>query len=197
MNLLRDRDIARPLSASLFGFQRRKLCLWTISWMMSKSHVNRRNKRLISLFVVFRQVQNLRDELYQAKLRLEKETFSLKDTNKVTFLEQFSRWSKEPRMIFILLHFALWLVKKNAPLSHSQPIRCKIKTTATWSLAFSRASGRLLVLNLNSYWLVMMISFALIGHSGFFGLGFTPLSRNAHDCNLIFNLLEGLRVNFM
>ena len=64
--------------------------------MMSKSHVNRRNKRLISLFVVFRQVQNLRDELYQAKLRLEKETFSLKDTNKVTFLEQFSRWSKEP-----------------------------------------------------------------------------------------------------
>lgn len=63
---------------------------------MSKSQVNRRNKRLISLFVVFRQVQNLRDELYQAKLRLEKETFSLKDTNKVTFLEQFSRWSKEP-----------------------------------------------------------------------------------------------------
>ena len=63
--------------------------------MVSKSHVNRRNKRLISLFVVFRQVQNLRDELYQAKLRLEKETFSLKDTNKVTFLEQFSRWSNE------------------------------------------------------------------------------------------------------
>ena len=64
--------------------------------MMSKSQVNRRHKRLISLLVVFRQVQNLRDELYQAKLRLEKETFSLKDTNKVTFLEQFSRWSKEP-----------------------------------------------------------------------------------------------------
>lgn len=127
MNLLRDRNIARPLSASLFGFQRRKLCLWTISWMMSKSHVNRRNKRLISLFVVFRQVQNLRDELYQAKLRLEKETFSLKDTNKVTFLEQFSRWSKELRMIFIFLHLTLWLVKKNAPLSHSQPIRCKIR----------------------------------------------------------------------
>ena len=75
--------------------------------MMPKSQVNRRNKRLIPLFVVFRQVQNLRDELYQAKLRLEKETFSLKDTNKVTFLEQFSRWSKESRMIFILLHFAL------------------------------------------------------------------------------------------
>ena len=75
--------------------------------MMSKSHVNRRNKRLISLFVVFRQVQNLRDELYQAKLRLEKETFSLKDTNKVTFLEQFSRWSKELRMIFIFLHLTL------------------------------------------------------------------------------------------
>ena len=75
--------------------------------MMPKSQVNRRNKRLIPLFVVFRQVQNLRDELYQAKLRLEKETFSLKDTNKVTFLEQFSRWSKELRMIFIFLHLTL------------------------------------------------------------------------------------------
>lgn len=197
MNLLRDRDIARPLSASLFGFQRRKLCLWTISWMMSKSQVNRRNKRLISLFVVFRQVQNLRDELYQAKLRLEKETFSLKDTNKVTFLEQFHDGRKNPWMIFILLHFAFWLVRKNAPLSHSEPIRCKIKTSATWSLASSRASGRLLVLNLNSYWLVVMISFALTGHCDFFGSGFTPLSRNAHDCKIISNLLEGLRANFM
>ena len=33
-----------------------------------------------------RQAQNLRDELYQAKLRLEKETSSLKETNKVVCL---------------------------------------------------------------------------------------------------------------
>ena len=33
-----------------------------------------------------RQAQNLRDELYQAKLRLEKETSSLKETNKVLCL---------------------------------------------------------------------------------------------------------------
>ena len=32
-----------------------------------------------------RQVQNLRDELYQSKLRLEKETSSLKEANKVRF----------------------------------------------------------------------------------------------------------------
>ena len=37
-----------------------------------------------ALFLVsFRQAQNLRDELYQAKLRLEKETASLKEANKV------------------------------------------------------------------------------------------------------------------
>ena len=36
------------------------------------------------LFLVSsRQAQNLRDELYQAKLRLEKETASLKEANKV------------------------------------------------------------------------------------------------------------------
>ena len=38
----------------------------------------------------FRQVQNLRDELYQSKLRLEKETSSLKEANKVRF--EFSKF---------------------------------------------------------------------------------------------------------
>ena len=38
-----------------------------------------------------RQVQNLRDELYQSKLRLEKETSSLKEANKVRF--EFSIFS--------------------------------------------------------------------------------------------------------
>ena len=37
-----------------------------------------------------RQVQNLRDELYQSKLRLEKETSSLKEANKVGF--EFSKF---------------------------------------------------------------------------------------------------------
>ena len=37
-----------------------------------------------------RQVQNLRDELYQSKLRLEKETSSLKEANKVRF--EFSKF---------------------------------------------------------------------------------------------------------
>lgn len=43
----------------------------------------------------FRQAQNLRDELYQAKLRLEKETASLKEANKVIGVESCSFGFKE------------------------------------------------------------------------------------------------------
>ena len=40
---------------------------------------------VMPLFCGFsRQTQNLRDELYQAKLRLEKETAALKEANKVS-----------------------------------------------------------------------------------------------------------------
>ena len=42
-----------------------------------------------------RQVQNLRDELYQSKLRLEKETSSLKEANKVRF-----EWTRELLLLF-------------------------------------------------------------------------------------------------
>ena len=40
-------------------------------------------QRAVFFLCFCRQAQNLRDELYQAKLRLEKESASLKESNKV------------------------------------------------------------------------------------------------------------------
>ena len=59
---------------------------------------------------------------------------------------------------FTLLRSAFGLL---APLS--QPIRFKTKTnrveSATWSLAFSRASGSLVILTLDSNWLLKYFLF--------------------------------------
>ena len=52
----------------------------------------------------------------------------------------------------------------------------KRNLTASWPLAFSRASRSLLVPTLSS-WLLVMFSFVLIGKCDFFGFGFTTLNR--------------------
>ena len=54
----------------------------------------------------------------------------------------------------------------------SQPIRCKLKPIAPWSLAFSRATGRLHAFTSSCHWLPLIISFTLIGHCDYFGFGF-------------------------
>ena len=54
----------------------------------------------------------------------------------------------------------------------SQPIRCKLKPIAPWSLAFSRATGRLHAFTSSCHWLPLIISFTLIGRCNYFGFGF-------------------------
>ena len=54
----------------------------------------------------------------------------------------------------------------------SQPIRCKLKPIALWSLAFSRATGRLHAFTSSCHWLPLIISFTLIGRCDYFGFGF-------------------------
>ena len=54
----------------------------------------------------------------------------------------------------------------------SQPIRCKLKPIAPWSLAFSRATGRLHAFTSSCHWLPLIISFTLIGCCDYFGFGF-------------------------
>ena len=54
----------------------------------------------------------------------------------------------------------------------SQPIRCKLKPIAPWSLAFSRATGRLHAFTSSCHWLPLIISFTLIGRCDYFGFGF-------------------------
>ena len=54
----------------------------------------------------------------------------------------------------------------------SQPIRCKLKPIAPWSLAFSRATGRLHAFTSSSHWLPLIICFTLIGRCDYFGFGF-------------------------
>ena len=53
------------------------------------------------------------------------------------------------------------------PLNQSN---AKLKTITTWSPAFSRALGSLLVFTLSSHWLLVTFSFALIGCCDNFGL---------------------------
>ena len=53
----------------------------------------------------------------------------------------------------------------------SQPIRCKLKPIAPWSLAFSRATGRLHAFTSSCHWLPLIISFTLIGRYDYFGFG--------------------------
>ena len=54
----------------------------------------------------------------------------------------------------------------------SQPIRCKLKPIAPWSLAFSRATGRLHAFTSSCHWLPLIISFTLIGRCDYFSFGF-------------------------
>ena len=54
----------------------------------------------------------------------------------------------------------------------SQPIRCKLKPIAPWSLAFSRATGRLHAFTSSCHWLPLIISFTLIGRCDYLGFGF-------------------------
>ena len=53
----------------------------------------------------------------------------------------------------------------------SQPIRCKLKPIAPWSLAFSRATGRLHAFTSSCHWHPLVISFTLIGRCDYFGFG--------------------------
>ena len=60
---------------------------------------------------------------------------------------------------------------------HLNQSDAKRKPTASWPLAFSRASRSLLVLTVSSDRLLVMFSFAVIGRCDSFGFGFTPLNR--------------------
>ena len=72
---------------------------------------------------------------------------------------------------FVLLRSVIGPEKSHHP--PTQPIRFKLKPTASSSLTFSRASSIVLVLTLNSHWLVVIFSFVFIGCCACFGLGFT------------------------
>ena len=64
----------------------------------------------------------------------------------------------------------------------SQPIRCKLKPIALWSLAFSRATGRLHAFTSSCHWLPLIISFTLIGRCDHFGFGFRHSIEKCSIC---------------
>ena len=79
----------------------------------------------------------------------------------------------------------------------SQPIRCKLKPIAPWSLAFSRATGRLHAFTSSCHWLPLIISFTLIGRCDYFGFGFRHSIEKRSILNAIFwhhQLLRNLPV---
>lgn len=88
-----------------------------------------------------RQVQNLRDELYQSKLRLEKETSSLKEANKVRF--EFSKFLSgamyeenklNTRIVANIqeLYFGCTINKQN----HRKVFQASIGDKSSWHFAF-------------------------------------------------------------
>ena len=55
----------------------------------------------------------------------------------------------------------------------------KVKPSATWSLAFSRAIGRVHVFTFSSHWLLVVFAIVLTGRYDYFGFGVTTLNRKA------------------
>ena len=66
------------------------------------------------------------------------------------------------------LCIVIGLENSRQPLSQSD---AKLKPIATWSLAFSRARGRLHAFTLSSHWLLLIFSSVLIGRCDYFGFG--------------------------
>ena len=93
-------------------------------------------------------------------------------------LEQFSTVSKviQDCIGFALLRSVIGLENSHHPLNQSD---AKLKAIVTWLLAFSRARGRFRVFTLSPYWLLVMLTFVLIGYCDYFGFGFTTLNRKA------------------
>ena len=69
-----------------------------------------------------------------------------------------------------------WLVQKARAIFSTNTIQ---KPNTTWSPAFSRALGSSPVFTLNSNWLLLKLSFRLIGCCDNFGYGFMTLDRKA------------------
>ena len=65
-----------------------------------------------------------------------------------------------------------WLAKL-APLP--QPIRIKSKINRAFSHSFSRSERRFHVFASNPDWFITLFTHAVIGHSNYFGFGFTTL----------------------
>ena len=74
---------------------------------------------------------------------------------------------------FALLRSVIGLENSHHPLNQSD---AKLKPIAKWLLAFSRASGQLHVFTLSSHWLLVILTFVLIGRCDYFGFGFTTLN---------------------
>ena len=67
-----------------------------------------------------------------------------------------------------------WVIQKTcATFSTNQ----KLKPILTWSTAFSRALGGLLVLTLSSHWFLVILSVVLIGYWDYFRFCSTTLNR--------------------
>ena len=83
----------------------------------------------------------------------------------------FNRVSTVIRDCFGFASLRSVIGSKNSRHSLSQS-DAKPKPITTWSIAFSRASGRLHVFTLSSHWFLLIFIFVLIGCCDYFGFGF-------------------------
>ena len=68
----------------------------------------------------------------------------------------------------------------------------KLKPNTTWSLAFSRALRKLAVSTLSSHWLIIMVTFFLIGSCDYLDFGFSILNWKVLDDWQLWSLWIGL-----
>ena len=87
-----------------------------------------------------------------------------------------SRITFDTQLKIALLCYVIRLENSRHPRSQSD---AKLKAIATWSVAFSRAWGRLHVFTLSSHWLLVIFTFVLIGRCDYFDFGFTTLNQKA------------------
>lgn len=91
-------------------------------------------------------------------------------------LEQF-QWNVESNAGLLCIFFTSLCDWYQRLVPRSRPIRRKTKTKVlTWSRAFYRALGSLVVRTMSSHCLLKEFTFILLGSCDFFGFGFTTLS---------------------